>query len=99
MRYIALLLMALFVSGCATTPEPKIIIKREIVEVKVPVAADCPEPPVLPERASLPIRSLTKDDKKDFNKISESFVKSLIILDNENKKLRTIIESYRHDDK
>lgn len=57
--------LGLLVSGCARNPEPKIITKVEIVEVKVPVPVKVQPPVELLEPIEAPLPEFVSPDDKN----------------------------------
>lgn len=96
MRIIFIIISALLITGCIHATKIEYI--DRIVEVKVPVPIECPAPPKIP-KAILPIHSLTKLNRTNPPKVARAYVNSIIILLNENNKLRVVLDAYNHIDK
>lgn len=93
-RFLVIVLI-LLLFGCESlgkraNPEP--------VKVEVPVIQECPVPPKVEKEPHLPIFDLTKEDKRNFNKIGEAYALSIKILQKKYEELWNILEGYRKHD-
>lgn len=85
----ASILAVLFLSACS----PKIVYVPK--EVFVPVATECPKPPVIPQR-SYPVDQLTEADKGNYQKIAEAYSATVKMMTEDNKDLNKYLDVYRN---
>lgn len=88
MKLLMYAMVALLISGCATTPD--VITKTEYQKEYVKVY-QCPAPDV-PEQPYLPVYDITKSSTPD--DIATAYGKSVDLLINENTQLRTQLANY-----
>lgn len=104
---ILILSLTLLLGGCATMDlgqwpwsekeyiyKDRIIKEDVIIEVEVPVASECEEPPEF-EIIPTQIYSLTKDDKGDNEKIIKSLLISYLQSETQTKTCKTYLDAYR----
>lgn len=88
-RILLVLAILALITGCSTQEQK---IKYEIV--KVPVYT-VPMPPKL-DRPSLPIKSLTEEEKEDEGILSQAYASSLARVTNYARALEMVVEEYRN---
>lgn len=79
-----LILLSLFLSGCATTPKT----------VYVPTPVKCPKPNI-PIQPYYPVYDLTDADKTHSDKIMKAYALSLKMCVGQNKMMRKQLEGYK----
>ena len=96
-KIIVLLVGALLVSGCCTTPDPTIITRIDTVEIYKPVF-DVPEDlksfPVL-ARPELPLDQLSAGDESNPGYVAKTIIQSVLILQEYAEALEDQVSAYR----
>jgi hypothetical protein len=88
---ISVILLTAFLIGCC---EP--IVRTEIVEVMIPVKAQCPKPDPI-TKPQLPVNSLTQEDKNNHEKIAKQYAASIAVCMSYAEEQEEVLNSYRKE--